>query len=126
MKRMINNILLIVCILIFCVSAWKLYGYYRSYKEAKDTYSRIRQESVKKVSTNERKIEFDKLRSQNKDIVGWIYIKWTSIDYPIVQGKDSICIRILTRKKAVQEPFFWIKAVTGNSHRTTMLFMGII
>jgi sortase B len=89
MKRMINNILLIVCILIFCVSAWKLYGYYRSYKEAKDTYSRIRQESVKKVSTNERKIEFDKLRSQNKDIVGWIYIKGTSIDYPIVQGKDN-------------------------------------
>lgn len=89
MKKVINNLLLIFCVLIFCISAWKLYGYYRSYKEAKDTYNKIREENVKEGSKNERRIDFDKLRSQNKDVVGWIYIKGTSIDYPIVQGKDN-------------------------------------
>lgn len=54
MKRMINNILLIICIFIFCISTWKLYGYYRSYKKAKDTYSKIAKENVK-ISKNERK-----------------------------------------------------------------------
>lgn len=88
MKRMINNILLIICIFIFCISTWKLYGYYRSYKKAKDTYSKIVKENVK-ISKNERKIDFKKLKSQNQDIAGWIYIRGTTIDYPIVQGKDN-------------------------------------
>ena len=88
MKRMINNILLIICIFIFCISTWKLYGYYRSYKKAKDTYSKIAMENVK-ISKNERKIDFKKLKSQNQDIAGWIYIRGTTIDYPIVQGKDN-------------------------------------
>ena len=88
MKRMINNILLIICIFIFCISTWKLYGYYRSYKKAKDTYSKIAKEIVK-ISKNERKIDFKKLKSQNQDIAGWIYIRGTTIDYPIVQGKDN-------------------------------------
>lgn len=88
MKRMINNILLIICIFIFCISTWKLYGYYRSYKKAKDTYNKIAKENVK-ISKNERKIDFKKLKSQNQDIAGWIYIRGTTIDYPIVQGKDN-------------------------------------
>ena len=88
MKRMIKNILLIICIFIFCISTWKLYGYYRSYKKAKDTYSKIAKENVK-ISKNERKIDFKKLKSQNQDIAGWIYIRGTTIDYPIVQGKDN-------------------------------------
>ena len=88
MKRMINNILLIICIFIFCISTWKLYGYYRSYKKAKDTYSKIAKENVK-ISKNERKIDFKKLKSQNLEIAGWIYIRGTTIDYPIVQGKDN-------------------------------------
>ena len=88
MKRMIHNILLIICIFIFCISTWKLYGYYRSYKKAKDTYSKIAKENVK-ISKNERKIDFKKLKSQNQDIAGWIYIRGTTIDYPIVQGKDN-------------------------------------
>ena len=88
MKRMINNILLIICIFIFCISTWKLYGYYRSYKKAKDTYSKIAKKNVK-ISKNERKIDFKKLKSQNQDIAGWIYIRGTTIDYPIVQGKDN-------------------------------------
>ena len=83
-----NNILLIICIFIFCISTWKLYGYYRSYKKAKDTYSKIAKENVK-ISKNERKIDFKKLKSQNQDIAGWIYIRGTTIDYPIVQGKDN-------------------------------------
>lgn len=89
MRKLIYNILLIFCVLIFCMSAWKLYGYYKSYKKAKDTYSKIRKESIQISQKEERKIDFEKLKKKNPDIVGWVYAKGTSIDYPIVQGKDN-------------------------------------
>lgn len=89
MRKIIYNILLVFCVLIFCISAWKLYGYYRSYKDAKDTYNKIRKENVQTSKKEERKIDFEKLKTQNKDVVGWVYVKGTSIDYPIVRGKDN-------------------------------------
>lgn len=34
-------------------------------------------------------INFDILKSKNKDIVAWIYSEGTQINYPIVQSKDN-------------------------------------
>ena len=88
MKKILYHIFLLLCIAVFCISAYKLYGYYKSYKEAKDTYEKIKKDNVKKTN-GDRTIDFDKLRAKNPDIVGWVYAKGTGIDYPIVQGKDN-------------------------------------
>ena len=103
MKKILYHIFLLLCIAVFCISAYKLYGYYKSYKEAKDTYEKIKKDNVKKTN-GDRTIDFDKLRAKNPDIVGWVYAKGTGIDYPIVQGKitKNIFIWITIRKKAVQ------------------------
>lgn len=34
-------------------------------------------------------IDFDKLRKENKDIVGWIKVKGTNIDYPVLRTPDT-------------------------------------
>ena len=34
-------------------------------------------------------VNFDILRIQNNDVVGWIYGPGTSINYPVVQGEDN-------------------------------------
>lgn len=34
-------------------------------------------------------IDFEKLKEQNKDVVGWIFSKNGVINYPILQGKDN-------------------------------------
>ena len=39
---------------------------------------------------NEGEPSFDELQKVNSDTVGWIRIKGTNIDYPVVQGKDDL------------------------------------
>lgn len=34
-------------------------------------------------------LDFDQLKKMNKDVIGWLTIKGTKIDYPFVQGKDN-------------------------------------
>lgn len=34
-------------------------------------------------------VDFEKLKEQNEDIVGWIYCEGTKINYPIVQGESN-------------------------------------
>lgn len=36
-----------------------------------------------------RKIDFDQLQSLNPDVIGWLYIPDSSVDYPILQGEQD-------------------------------------
>lgn len=47
MKKILYHIFLLLCIAVFCISAYKLYGYYKSYKEAKDTYEKDKKRQCK-------------------------------------------------------------------------------
>ena len=38
---------------------------------------------------NERQLQIEELQKENKDIVGWLEIAGTNINYPVLQGKDN-------------------------------------
>ncbi|HKL09940.1 MAG TPA: class B sortase [Clostridia bacterium] len=45
---------------------------------------------LEKASLNVAKTEkFDKMKSVNSDYAGWLSIKGTNVDYPVVKGKDN-------------------------------------
>lgn len=49
---------------------------------------KIPKESITPEKT-ERQLQIEELQKRNADIVGWIEIEGTSINYPVLQGKDN-------------------------------------
>ena len=73
MKNVIRRILLVICIVVFLASGFKLGSYfYKNYQEEKEFKAL--------------KIEFsmEDLYKQNKDFYGWLYVKDTNINYPVM------------------------------------------
>lgn len=95
-----SNLLLLLCIVVFCVAAWKLWGYYKNYHGGRKEYEQLRQYvKGKKESDKEKKksgpdtcpiqVDFDELSKVNPDVKAWIYIEGTGINYPVVQTTDN-------------------------------------
>lgn len=98
-------ILGVVFLGVFAFSGYKLYSILHGYAVAKAEYNNMSSQFVseqaaapEEAKSEEEKVpveyspinvNFDALKEQCKDIVGWIYCKDTVIDYPVVQGIDN-------------------------------------
>lgn len=97
------TIALIVAIAVFCYAAFNLYHIYIEYKKGTDEYNQIEEMAVTERDADSAEVagpsaqikppievDFDKLKSVNEDVVGWIYVDaLPDISYPIVKGKDN-------------------------------------
>ena len=97
------TIALIVAIAVFCYAAFNLYHIYTEYKKGTDEYNQIEEMAVPERDADSAEVagpnaqlkppievDFDKLKSVNEDVVGWIYVDaLPDISYPIVKGKDN-------------------------------------
>ena len=97
------TIALIAAIVAFCYAAFNLYHIYTEYKKGTDEYNQIEEMAVTERDADSAEVagpnaqlkppievDFDKLKSVNEDVVGWIYVDaLPDISYPIVKGKDN-------------------------------------
>ena len=117
MKKTAKKLLFILAFLLFtgiaAFSGYKIYGILGEYRAGKQTTEAMQQyvvmtpereteggsyEATTAASETEMVtepavlypiVDFDALRQINSDVVGWIYIEDTNINYPIVQGTDN-------------------------------------
>ena len=97
-SNIITTIILILAIIGILFSGFNLFGIFGEYKEAEDEYIAVKKEYVQKVDFNDkdekekvpkREIDFKSLQEINPDIIGWIWLPDTEIDYPILQSSDN-------------------------------------
>ena len=94
-KNVLINILLFISLAVFIGSAVKIFLSLMEYNSAKDEYTDLQKtffigEQIAEGNPDAyRKIDFESLKSINPDVIAWIYIKDTPINYPVVQGPDN-------------------------------------
>lgn len=91
-KNMILNVILAVAIVVFCVSAFKLFQIGKGYKDGQSEYEKVRDVAIKNTDDKDKfRVDFDELMKINDDTVGWIrfYKEPSQINYPVVQGEDN-------------------------------------
>lgn len=78
MKEVIRKIVLVICIIVFLVSGGMLAKYFY------DGY--VVQKEFKALKTD---YSLEDLQKQNSDIFGWLYVKDTKINYPVMFTPES-------------------------------------
>ncbi|PRS42255.1 SrtB family sortase [Bacillus sp. NMCC4] len=94
-KRVWQRLVTIVCLGVFIYSGTaiglELFGYYQNRQVLAKAQTMYGQEQgmTESREPGTTRTSFDELRKVNNDIVGWINMKDTMIQYPIVQSRDN-------------------------------------
>lgn len=84
------KIIIIIFTIIFLICLYLVVQFYMEYsKSNKEQDTLIKDVVSEDVGIKERKIDWEKLKSINQDIIGWIKIDNTKIDYPILKSNNS-------------------------------------
>jgi len=100
LRKPIFVVLILVCMIVFSISAGKLISYYSADRAAEEEFAQFLPDEIggtdvgKDVSGE--KFVYDyllpyykELRNQNSDMVGWLRIPGTRISYPVMQTRDA-------------------------------------
>lgn len=90
MVRKISFRIIIFCLIgIICISAYNLIKTYLKYQKARSEYNKISEIALVDPTQFTGEIDWDALHEINPDIVAWIYLKDSNINYPVVKGPDN-------------------------------------
>ena len=101
MNRTIKSILLIICLAIFILSAYNIYKYLSEENANKKLNNELMEKAIIETpndnndNTQENEdilpisVDFSVLKQENEDIVGWLYLEDSPINYPVVQSYDN-------------------------------------
>lgn len=83
-RKAAGNVILVCLIAIAALSLYNVIKIIMGYAEENSAY-----EETRKVAETEKGLDWDALKEMNGDVIGWIELEGTKINYPIVQGSDN-------------------------------------
>lgn len=105
MQKMFQSICLILCIAVFCFSAWKLFDIWQEYHAGDSIYDSIEKQvssfpseqedpdsptdSSSGAAVPDTLADLTRLQEINSHAIGWIMIPDTNINYPILQTANN-------------------------------------
>ncbi len=103
MRKLLNRLIFILALAVFAVAVIKLlrigWDYYSANQEydgmqkfiriAERTSDTGRTDETEQVGKSNVIIDFESLKRENQDCIGWIYFPGLEISYPIMQGEDN-------------------------------------
>ena len=124
MRQMLSNLVLVIAVGVFLFSGFKLYGIFSEYHKGESEYDSLKdiaiQTSVPEVTEEipeEFKVDFEKLKGINPDVVGWIrFDEPSQISYPVVKGPDNDKYLNTTfegKSFCEENPYFYIYTLDG-------------
>lgn len=90
-KNFFLNLILIVCILAIAISIYEITKWNIDNKKTAHIVEKIADAVTIQEKNNEKtyNIDFEKLKQTNNDIVAWLKVYGTNIEYPIVKGTNN-------------------------------------
>lgn len=99
MKKKIYLCLIILCFMIGSYSFYQIYlilnqnyvekKHHQYLSDIAQVHQNVDDNLIKEPNKEEIKIDFEALQAENSDIIAWLQIPDTTIDYAIVQGEDN-------------------------------------
>ena len=121
----------IIFIIIFIISIFGVIYYFYNANKEKQVYKEILnnieidEEQVTDERT-ERMLQVEELKKENQDIVGWIEIEGTNINFPVLQGTDNqyYMEHTYTKEYSKGGSIFLDKSYDWNLPSTNLLLYG--
>ena len=86
-RRLASDIILVCLVAIFLVSGYNIYKIVKDYQKDQSAYSDVTRAAKAEEWTGD--VDFDALKKINSEVIAWVYLKDSKINYPIVQTDNN-------------------------------------
>ena len=98
-KKWITNVILVLLVLVFIGSGLYLFRYFWEARQTENELGELQQSKLESAKEGGEEIQtsdgrailkdYRKLYKKNSDLIGWVTVKDTKIDYPVMQTKKD-------------------------------------